>query len=62
MSFFDSIALAPPDVIFNLTASYQADPHPKKVNLGVGAYRSDQGLPWVLPVVQKVSSPPGGGC
>jgi aspartate/tyrosine/aromatic aminotransferase len=40
--------------IFKLTASYDADTFPKKVNLGVGAYRDDNGKPWVLPVVAKV--------
>ena len=41
--------------IFQLTAGYKADTYPQKVNLGVGAYRDDDGKPWVLPVVQKVS-------
>lgn len=40
--------------IFKLTAAYKADTFEKKVNLGVGAYRDDNGKPWVLPVVQKV--------
>ena len=40
--------------IFKLTAAYKEDPFPQKVNLGVGAYRDDNGKPWVLPVVQKV--------
>jgi aspartate aminotransferase len=31
----------------------QADPHPQKVSLGVGAYRTDTGKPWILPVVKK---------
>ena len=42
------------DSIFKLTAAYNADPHPKKINLGVGAYRDNDGKPWVLPVVKKV--------
>jgi aspartate/tyrosine/aromatic aminotransferase len=42
------------DSIFKLTAAYQADPYPNKVNLGVGAYRDDDNKPWVLPVVKKV--------
>ena len=33
---------------------FRADTHPKKVNLGVGAYRTDEGVPWVLPVVSKI--------
>ncbi|GAA5979485.1 hypothetical protein JCM11641_005409 [Rhodosporidiobolus odoratus] len=50
---FRSTPLAPADPIFALTAGYQADKHPKKVNLGVGAYRDNAGKPFVLPVVRK---------
>jgi len=50
---FDSVPLAPLDAIFQLTASYKADTYGNKVNLGVGAYRDDDGKPWVLPVVKK---------
>lgn len=46
---------APPDSIFKLTAAYKADTYEKKVNLGVGAYRDDNGKPWVLPVVKKAT-------
>jgi aspartate aminotransferase, cytoplasmic len=42
--------------IFKLTAAYQEDKFPQKVNLGVGAYRDDDSKPWVLPVVKKVTS------
>ena len=51
---FSAVPLAPPDSIFKLTAAYKADTFPKKVNLGVGAYRDDDNKPWVLPVVHKV--------
>ncbi|KAJ1506664.1 Aspartate aminotransferase, cytoplasmic [Coelomomyces lativittatus] len=51
---FGSIPLAPPDAVFDLTASYIADTCPEKINVGVGAYRTDEGKPWLLPVVQKV--------
>ena len=54
-SVFENIPLAPPDPIFNLTAAYVADTDNLKINLGVGAYRDDNGKPWVLPVVKKVS-------
>ncbi|RHZ81187.1 hypothetical protein Glove_123g209 [Diversispora epigaea] len=53
-SSFQDVPLAPPDVIFHLTAQYKADTFQHKVNLGVGAYRDDSGKPWVLPVVKKV--------
>ncbi|KIL69653.1 hypothetical protein M378DRAFT_184092 [Amanita muscaria Koide BX008] len=49
------VALAPPDIIFKLTAAFKADTFEKKVNLGVGAYRDDNGKPWVLPVVKKAT-------
>lgn len=52
---FENVPQAPPDAIFQLTARYVADKHPKKINLGVGAYRSNEGKPWVLPVVKKAS-------
>lgn len=53
-SIFADLALAPADAIFALTASYKSDTFKDKVNLGVGAYRDDQGKPYVLPVVHKV--------
>ncbi|KAF9911733.1 Aspartate aminotransferase, cytoplasmic [Linnemannia zychae] len=52
-SFFAKVPGAPADVIFALTSSYKADSHGNKVNLGVGAYRTEEGKPWVLPVVKK---------
>ncbi|BGP38425.1 Aspartate aminotransferase, cytoplasmic [Rhodotorula kratochvilovae] len=48
-----STPYAAPDAIFALTAGYQADSFAKKVNLGVGAYRDNDGKPFVLPVVRK---------
>ncbi|KAG0239706.1 aspartate aminotransferase [Mortierella sp. GBAus27b] len=52
-SVFEAVSAAPADVIFALTSSYKADTYPQKVNLGVGAYRTEEGKPWVLPVVRK---------
>merc|ERR1719350_1660569 len=52
-SFFSEIPLAPADPILNTALLYKADTDPKKVNLGIGAYRTEEGKPWVLPVVQK---------
>ncbi|GAA98558.1 uncharacterized protein L969DRAFT_18133 [Mixia osmundae IAM 14324] len=53
MDVFKEVSQAPPDSIFQLTAAYKADKHDKKINLGVGAYRDENGKPWVLPVVLK---------
>ena len=50
------MAGAPPIEVFQLTRDYQADPHPQKVSLGVGAYRTDEGKPWILPCVKKAES------
>ncbi|OZJ05841.1 hypothetical protein BZG36_00900 [Bifiguratus adelaidae] len=55
-SVFQSTPRAPPDVIFNLTASYKADTFKDKINLGVGAYRDNDGKPFVLPVVKKADA------
>ncbi|CAD7924725.1 unnamed protein product [Amoebophrya sp. A120] len=52
-SIFETVELAPPDPILNTAAMYKADTHPQKVNLGIGAYRTEEGVPWVLPVVRK---------
>ncbi|KIJ16826.1 aspartate transaminase [Paxillus involutus ATCC 200175] len=52
---WEGVPLAPPDSIFKLSAAYNADPYLKKINLGVGAYRDDDGKPWVLPVIKKAS-------
>ncbi|KAM4635883.1 aspartate aminotransferase, cytoplasmic [Discoglossus pictus] len=53
-SIFSEVPLAPPVAVFKLTADFRSDKDPRKVNLGVGAYRTDDSEPWVLPVVKKV--------
>lgn len=52
-SFFADLSVAPPNEIFNTKAAYLADKDPRKVNLGIGAYRTDEGKPYVLPIVKK---------
>ncbi|KAJ7273604.1 aspartate amino-transferase [Mycena haematopus] len=52
---WQSVPLAPPDSIFQLTAAYKEDTFPKKINLGVGAYRDDDNKPWILPVVKEAT-------
>lgn len=66
---YSCTTLAPPDAIFGVvdrfnkaTAAWKeipADkpgggPENKPVNLIVGAYRDNEGKPWVLPTVRKV--------
>ena len=36
MSIFSNVQTAPPIEVFALTRAYNADQHPKKVNLSVG--------------------------
>ena len=38
-----------------MTEAYKRDQDPRKINLGVGAYRDDQGKPYVLGCVKKVT-------
>ncbi|CDH56017.1 aspartate aminotransferase [Lichtheimia corymbifera JMRC:FSU:9682] len=56
MSVFQNVPQAPADVIFSLTAGYKADTHPQKINVGVGAFRTDELKPYVLPVVKKADA------
>lgn len=53
MSIFASVPKAPADPILGLVARFKADPAEKKVNLSVGAYRSEEGKPWILPSVAE---------
>lgn len=46
--------MGPPDAILGVTEAYKRDTNEKKINLGVGAYRDDNGKPYVLPSVRKV--------
>ncbi|KFD61976.1 hypothetical protein M514_05674 [Trichuris suis] len=54
LSWFGSVCMGPPDAILGLTEAYNRDTNKMKVNLGVGAYRDDNGQPFVLPSVRKV--------
>ncbi|KAI1061314.1 hypothetical protein LB506_011599 [Fusarium annulatum] len=39
---------------FEVNKAFQLDHDTRKVNLSIGVFRSEQGTPWPLPVVQKV--------
>ena len=53
MSFFETLELLPQDPILSIPIQFAADNRPFKVNLGIGAYRTGEGKPYVLPVVKK---------
>ena len=55
MSLFSTVEPAPPIEVFKLSRDFQSDTHPQKVSLGVGAYRTEEGKPWILPVVKKAT-------
>lgn len=46
--------MGPPDAILGVTEAFKRDSNPKKINLGVGAYRDDNGKPYILPSVLQV--------
>lgn len=52
MSYFAQIKELPPDPLFGLKARYTADDRANKVDLGIGAYRDNNGKPWILPAVR----------
>jgi len=49
---FAHMTEAPPDPILRTASDYAADSDPRKVNLGIGAYRTEEGKPYVLDVVR----------
>lgn len=52
-SLFAEVPEAPVDPILGTSILFNADTDPRKVNLGVGAYRTEEGKPFVLDVVRK---------
>ncbi|XP_057873685.2 aspartate aminotransferase, cytoplasmic isozyme 1 [Cryptomeria japonica] len=53
MSVFEKVEQAPEDPILGVTVAYNKDPSPVKLNLGVGAYRTEEGKPLILNVVRQ---------
>lgn len=51
---FSGLKLGLPIEVFALNKAFTEDTYEKKVNLSIGAYRTTEGKPWVLPVVRKV--------
>ncbi|KAL6330012.1 hypothetical protein AAG906_039927 [Vitis piasezkii] len=52
-SWWGSVEPAAKDPILGVTEAFLADPSPDKVNVGVGAYRNDNGKPVVLECVRE---------
>ncbi|KAF7347784.1 Aspartate aminotransferase [Mycena venus] len=56
VSTWSAVPAGPPDPILGVTEAFKADKDPRKINLGVGAYRDDKGKPYVLDCVKKAES------
>jgi len=48
--------MAPPDKILGLNEAFKADTSPNKVSLGVGAYRDDNGKPYILNSIREAEA------
>ena len=46
----------PPDPILGISEAFKRDTDPRKINLGVGAYRDGNGRPYVLPAVREAEA------
>jgi aspartate/tyrosine/aromatic aminotransferase len=72
LAIYDSIDKEPPDAVFGIqdlfnkalaqwkslpAGSPEGGHSHKPISLTLGAYRDEQGKPWVLPTVRTVSSP-----
>ncbi|GJE86060.1 aspartate aminotransferase family protein [Phanerochaete sordida] len=53
LSTWAAVPAGPPDPILGVTEAFKADKDPRKINLGVGAYRDENGKPYVLNSVKK---------
>jgi aspartate aminotransferase len=53
LSTWSAVPQGPPDAILGVTEAFKADSDPRKINLGVGAYRDEHGKPYVLNSVKK---------
>lgn len=53
MSSMTDVPMGPPDAILGLNEAFQKDDDPRKINLGVGAYRGEDGKPFILDCVRK---------
>jgi aspartate aminotransferase len=53
---FSQYEMGPPDPIVGLNEAFAKDTSLLKVNVGVGAYRGDNGSPWILPCVRQAEA------
>eukprot|EP01088_Endostelium_zonatum_P008609 TRINITY_DN21762_c0_g1_i1.p1 TRINITY_DN21762_c0_g1~~TRINITY_DN21762_c0_g1_i1.p1 ORF type:complete len:432 (+),score=103.40 TRINITY_DN21762_c0_g1_i1:65-1360(+) len=54
-SHWANVEVGPEDPILGITVAFNNDTDPRKINLGVGAYRDDNGKPFVLDSVKQAT-------
>lgn len=52
-TIFNNVEQLPADALFGVKQRLSQDPRETKVDLGIGAYRDNNGKPWVLPSVHE---------
>lgn len=52
-NLFQHVQMAPPDPILGTALAFQKDTSQDKINLGIGAYRDNDGKPYVFKAVQE---------
>lgn len=52
-TIFNNVEQLPADALFGVKQRLSQDPREVKVDLGIGAYRDNNGKPWVLPSVHE---------
>lgn len=52
-NIFSTVPMAPSDMIYGAYVAYMKDTNPNKVNLTVGAYRNENGGPYLFKSVKK---------
>lgn len=55
-SWWANVEMGPPDPILGVSVAFAKDTSPKRMNLGIGAYRDDEGKPYILGCVRKVGA------
>lgn len=53
-NLFSHVTMAPSDPILGTAIAFNNDKSADKINLGIGAYRDDNGKPYVFKIVKKV--------
>merc|ERR1739848_82902 len=55
-NLWTDVPMGPPDAILGVSEAFKRCEAPEKMNLGVGAYRDDNGKPFVLPCVRAAEA------